>query len=355
MILFLIGSSSLFLLAGDAERDAWIAVLVGAAAGFALFSLVTLSLHKSFPQFNLVQLLTGQFGRPIGIALSYAYILYFCYKSIRNVREFADLTVMYLLPRTPLVIIVLIICLLAAYVVHKGIFVYFSMAEAILPFVIAMYGLLFFLIAVSGLLRYENVFPILENGIKPVLKAALPELISFPFGELVLFLMFFNFSEQKGKAAAGLSMQVYLFCGLFIAFANLLLVAGMGKLGSATTMPFMQMATLIEIAGLQRIDPFVAILLFTGVFFKLTAYYLGAVLALSYLFGVKHTAAIWPVGTVLFTGSMLFASYMEQVWFGFKLNLNYHFPVFQIVLPVLLLLVLRLRQGWSKKVKQNDG
>ena len=42
VILFLIGSSSLFLLGGTAERDAWMSVAVGVLAGFVVISLVTL-------------------------------------------------------------------------------------------------------------------------------------------------------------------------------------------------------------------------------------------------------------------------------------------------------------------------
>ncbi|MFX3634934.1 MAG: GerAB/ArcD/ProY family transporter [Candidatus Pristimantibacillus sp.] len=349
-MLFIIGSSSLFLLAGEVGKDAWLAVLVGMVGGLLLLVLITLPIYRKEPRAHLFELLLKNFGKPIGFVLSFAYILYFCYSSIRNVREFGDLTVMYLLPNTPLPVIVFVICALSCYVVSKGINVFFQMAEVIFPIVIGLYLLLILFIALSGLLHFNNTTPVLENGLMPILHAAIPKLISFPFGEVVLFLMFWNSSDPKGISK--LTVKCYLFSGLFITLTNLFIILGMGRLATVSNMPFIQMANLIQIGNfLERIDPVVALLLFTGVFFKLTAYYFGAVLGLSYLFNLKHKTAIWPIATVLFAGSLLFRSYMQQVWVGFQYNVVFHFPLFQVLIPILLLLVLWIRQTWSKKVQ----
>lgn len=350
IVLFLIGSSSLFLLASEAGKDAWLAVFVGMLCGLVLLVGVYLPLFRQASQKNLIEILIDLLGRPLGYAITISYVLYFCYKSIRNVREFGDLTMIYLLPQTPLAAIMLIICLMSAYTVFHGVDVFFRMAESILPIVLGIYLFLFVLIACSGLLHLGNVTPVLDEGFKPVLAAAFPEVISFPFGEVVLFLMFWKYADKTNEVMS-VTVKCYLFSGFFITMTNLLILAGLGKLAAAVTTPLMQMTNLIEFAKfLERIDPFVALLLFTGVFFKLTAYYFGAVLALSHLVKLQRKWIIVMVGCVILSGSFLFKSYMEQVWFGFQHNLKYHFPIFQMVLPLLLLIVAVVKKRWSEKV-----
>ncbi|MNE77542.1 hypothetical protein D3C80_1738630 [compost metagenome] len=91
-----------------------------------------------------------------------------------------------------------------------------------------------------------------------------------------------------------------------------------------------------------------ALLLFSGVFFKLTAYYFGAMLGLQAMIKLPVKYIILLIGLIIYIGSLQFKSYMEQVHIGFQLNLKYHFPLFQIVLPALLLVVVAIR----KKIKE---
>ncbi|OMF23072.1 spore gernimation protein [Paenibacillus sp. FSL H8-0548] len=350
IILFLIGSSSLFLLASDAGKDAWIAVFVGMLIGLVLLGAVNLTLYRLMPELNLVEMIFELLGKPIGYIISFSYVVYFCYKAIRNVREFGDLMIMYLLPETPLAALMLLICAIAAFTVFHGIDVFFRMAEAILPIIVGIYILFFVLIAVSGLLHFQNLTPIMDAGFGPIWDAAFPELISFPFGELVLFLMFWKY-VAKSKGLMSLSLKSYFFAGCFITLTNVIIFAGLGNISTTVSIPLMQLTSHIEVFQfLDRIDSFVALQLFTGVFFKLTAYYFGAVLALSYLIKFKRKYNIILIGAAIFIGSFVFRSYMEQVRIGFQLNVKYHFPIFQMLLPLLLLLLAIMKKRRSEKV-----
>lgn len=71
---------------------------------------------------------------------------------------------------------------------------------------------------------------------------------------------------------------------------------------------------------------------------------MGAALALGSIFGTSYRRLILLSGLAIFAGSMLFRSYMQQIWFGFEYNLKYHFPVFEVVIPLLLLIVMRIRR-----------
>ncbi len=349
LVMFLIGSSPLFLLASDAGKDAWIAVALGTLGGALLLWAVNLYVYRMARGMNLIEIGLAYLGKPLGYVVGISYILYFCYKAVRNVREFGDLMMLYLLPLTPIWAIMLVICLMSAYTVFGGVEVLFRMAEFLLPYVIAIYALLFMFIMLSGLIHMENIQPVLDEGWGRVVKSAFPGLISFPFGELILFMMFWKYSDHEAHLVR-FTMKCYLFSGAFISMTNMLLYAGLGSLAKQITVPLMELASLIGVSDFfERVDPFVALLLFTGVYFKLTAYYLGASLAMQQLFKRVRGHAVWLTGSAIFGGAFGFGSYMEQVAVGFNYNIKFHFPIFQIVLPTLLLALVAVRRRWMKK------
>lgn len=344
IILFQIGSSPLFLLAGDAKQDAWIAVLIGMACGLFLLVFILLQIQRREPGKNLVEILVIYFGKTAGLCVSWVYVVYFAYESVRNVREFGDLTIEYLLPESPLPVITGVLMLISGYAVFKGVEVFFRVSEFILPYVALIYAGLFLLMAFIGLVHFNQLRPVLESGIRPVVSAAIPEVISFPFGQMVLFLMFWTYVNDK-KAMTEVTVKAYCLAGLFLVFTNALIVAVIGPaLAGAGGIPLMLAASLAEISHIvERMDPFVAILLFTGVLIKQTAYYMGAALALASIFKTSYRVTFLPAGAAIYAGSLMFRSFMQHIWFGFEYNIKYHFPVFQIVLPILLLILMMLK------------
>nr|WP_202113387.1 GerAB/ArcD/ProY family transporter [Paenibacillus sp. MMS18-CY102] len=347
VILFLIGSSSLFLLGGSAGRDAWISVCIGVLAGLLLLSFVTLQIQKLEPDRNLIEIFMLYFGRITGFAFGLLYVIYYSYKSVRNVREFADLSIMFLLSDTPLPILVLMICLISAYAVIGGPGVFFQMMEVLLPILLLIYVLLYCLLISSGVIDFSRLAPMLDQGFKPVWDAAIPEIISFPFGEMVLFLMFWRYAKtSEFSQVMQMTIKGYLFAGVFITVMNVVTIASLGSFANWSTVPLLQATNFIDFGNiLERIDPIVSLLLFSAVYVKLTAYYLGASIAFAYLFRVSLRIAAIPVGVGIFIGSLLFRSYMQQVNIGFEQNIQYHFPIFQIAIPAVLLLVMRIRTG----------
>lgn len=353
VILFLIGSSSLFLLGGNADRDAWMSVIIGVLAGLLLLSCVTLQIQRLEPDRNLIEIFKLYFGRIIGFVFGFIYVIYYCYKCIRNVREFADLSIMYLLPDTPLSMVILMICFIGGYAVIGGPEILFRMVEILLPILFMIYIVLFILLLSAGLVDLNRLLPMLEQGFKPVWNAAIPEIISFPFGELVLFLMFWRYTAADDyKVVTRMTIKGYVFAGAFITLMNVVTIASLGQFASWSVVPLLQATTFVELGNiLERIDPLVSLLLFSAVYVKLTAYYLGASIAFSYLFRISIRISAIPVGIGIYFGSFWFKSYMEQVNVGFERNLKFHFPVFQIVIPIVLLLIMLIR----KKVRSNNN
>lgn len=192
VILFQIGSSSLFLLASEAQHDAWISVSIAMVLGMGILIFVTMPIQSRAQHMNLIEILTRYFGKYLGFAVGLAYVGYFIYKSVRNVREFGDLVILYLLPGTPLDVVMIVLLAVGAYAIIHGIEVFFRVGQLVLPWLLLIYLLLFGLLIVSGLVHLKQLLPIIEQGWMPIWNAAVPEVISFPFGEMVVFLIFWK-------------------------------------------------------------------------------------------------------------------------------------------------------------------
>jgi spore germination protein KB len=318
IVLFQIGSSPLFLLASEAGSDAWISVLIGMIGGLLLLSLVTLQLQRRMPEQDLFDMIERSLGKVAGGLLAAVYIVYFGYKAVRNIREFGDLMILYLLPSTPLWFIILVLLAVAAYAVFQGIEVFSRVAQILLPMIVFIYVALFVAVCGTALFDAHRLMPVLDNGLKKPIESALPELISFPFGEMVLFLLFWKYADRRGGTTRT-TLLSYLFAGTFIVITTIFILGSLGPLAEFSVVPLIQIVSLVQTADfIQRLDPIVALLLFGGVFMKMTSYYLGTTLLFSRLFRIGRFAALFPVGVLLFMGSLAFRSYMQHIWFGFE-------------------------------------
>lgn len=348
-ILFMIGSTPLYELGIDAKQDAWLVMLAGMIAG-SLLLYVYLYIQNRNADLSLPRILNQHLGKYLGSFITIAYIVYFSYESMRNTREFSDIINISFLPSTPLYILILLMVVLSGYAVSKGIEVFFRVVEFMLPFTLIGYILIIIMFLGSNIIHLERLMPILENGILPVLRASLPEVISFPFGQIVVFLMFWSHLDDK-KTLSKASVSAYIFVGIFLLLFNILNLAILDpSITSISTFPLLRSVRLIQIANfLERLDPLIIMLIYIGIFVKMTAFYLGAVLGLSSLIKVSHKKLTVIVGAFIYTISFLSPNFIYHIWIGFNQNLKYHFPIFQIWIPLILALIILVKGPRSSK------
>ncbi len=342
--MFQIGSTTLFELGIDAKQDAWLVILVSMIAASLLLSLFFLiQLRK--PEHNLIQLLIEFFGSFLGRLAAFAYVMYFIYESMRNVRDFGELTIMTFLSQTPISLIMLVMVLLSSYVVAKGIEVFFRTAEFMLPGVLLFYTLLIVMYFSSGIVRLDRLFPVLENGIGPVLKSVIQDVIWFPFGQMVLFLVYWSYLTDKGVMIKT-SVRAYMVSGTIMMVINIINIAVLGTpYTSISTVPFLQSVQLIQIADfLERFDAFVILLLYIGIFVKSTLWYLAAALGLGQLLNIDYRKLFIPIGGTIYFASFLEPNWTYHLWLGkivaYKFMVN---PIFILIIPALLFLLMLVK------------
>ncbi|MFG1732728.1 endospore germination permease [Paenibacillus sp. 843] len=348
LALFEVGSTTLFFLGAEAKRDAWLAMALAACIGLLLLSMY-LMIHRTDPDLDLYDLCKRYFGKVIGYAANFAFAAYFTYEASRNLRDLGELTVLTLLNRTPLAFIMLVAIIVIASTVMYGPRVVFLVSSGLLPIVVLSYIIIYSLLISTGLIKTEMMLPVLEHGFKPVLSAAIPELVSFPFGQTLLFLVFFPLVKKKGKLRKGV-MITYIITVICLVMINQVNILVLGPtLAARSTLPLLQVVQLIEIADVfERIDVLFVLVLFLGLGAKMTAFYMGAVVGLTKLTGIPYKICTVLLGVCLYILSFLSPNYPHHLWLGIKVVVTYVTPIFQVALPLMLLFTIWIRQKMEK-------
>lgn len=344
IILFQIGSTPLFEIGIKVGQDAWLVVITSMLLGFMLLVLL-LMIQRREPDKNLSQLLIHYFGSFLGKFVLLLYVLIFAYEAMRNVRDLGDLTLLTILPRGPISLIMLIMLTMSIYVIYKGIEVFFRLSEFIVAGVLIFYLILIIMHFGSGVVHFDHLLPILENGIQPILKESLSSSVWFPFGQMVIFLMFWRYLNEK-KELAKTSIRAYFVSGFVILLSNILNLIVLGpQLVNISTVPLLQSVQLIQIAEVfERFDALVILLFYAGIFIKSTLWFLAAVLGLSQLFHTKYRRFALPVGGIIYITSLLPSSWQSHLEIGkiiaeqFKVNM-----IFIGVVPAILFLVMLIK------------
>ncbi|WP_232436868.1 GerAB/ArcD/ProY family transporter [Paenibacillus senegalimassiliensis] len=343
VILFEIGSTPLFLLGGKAKQDSWIAMSIGSLAGFLLL-LVFLWIQKRSPRSSWMNILQRGFGRIAGTTIGILYCLYFAYESMRNVRDLGELAKLVMLPETPMFLTMLIFVSIGGYAISKGAEIVFNLPELLLPLMMLSYAVLITLLLTLGTVDFTKLQPILEQGILPVVQAALPDIVSFPFGQMLVFLMIWPLWNQNGVPVKS-TLLGYFTVSLFLIFMNVLNMAILGPAVATTSqLPFLKSArTLSHFLFIERLDLVVTILLFYGLLMKMTLFFFCAVRGIAQL--TQRSGRFWviPLGLLIYASSFIEQGYAQHFAIGLGPSLKVD-VLFQIAIPLLILSMLLIRK-----------
>lgn len=342
--IFEVGSTTLFLMGAEAKQDAWLAMLIGAFAGLILL-FIQLAIHRRDPQLDLFQLYRKYLGKYLGTLLSLSFVAYFTYEASRNLRDFGELTVMSLLNQTPLWIIMIISILVTTNLIRYGPKVFFLFTMILFPIMAVGYAMLCVLIPVTGLFHFENVLPVLERGIGPAFHAAIPEIVSFPFGQTVLFLVFYPLAV-KGRNLPKAVVTTYILSALFLTAFNQMNIFVLGpNLAANMTLPLLETVQLIQVTEVfERTDALFTVVLYLGLGTKMGAFFLGAVIGLEKITRISFKKWCLPLAALIYGLAFLSPTYTHHIAVGRGVAVNQWWPFFQIALPSLLYIVMLLRK-----------
>ncbi len=335
IIAFMIGTTSALSSYSESKQDTWIALLMT----LVLVTPVVIiygSILNNHPGKDLFQILEHIFGKITGKIIGALYTFYFFHLGaicIRNMTEFIQVSSF---PETPQYLTALFIGSLTIYILKSGLEVMARTNRFITPFLIFI--LIITLLFVIPRANPTNFLPILENGWLPVIKHSFL-ILTFPFGETILFMSFFNTIEEKKKASKVYLKGVYLGgLTLFSVIIRNILILGFPGL-SSSTFPSFDAVSLINIGDFVRgIEVIIAIVITMAGFMKVAVCSFASCIGIARLFGFDDYKWV-SAPLILLMISLSFILYDSTMRMVEWVNVYQYYVIpFQLIFPVLILI-----------------
>ncbi|MFZ5814641.1 MAG: GerAB/ArcD/ProY family transporter [Bacillota bacterium] len=338
---FLLGTSLVLPTGHQAERDAWLAVLIGGGAGVVAGAAYA-RLSQAFPGQSLVGYSRRLLGRWVGGLIGLLYIWYALHLGSLVLRNIGDLVVTTILMRTPIIAPLVMMMALTAYAIRHGLETLARTSQVIVGLVLLQVASTFVFLVEE--MRLERLLPVLDQGLAPVLKGGW-DVFAFPFGETVLF--GFVLQHLRPGTAVRRPFLVALTVGVLV--LGLITVRNVSVSGAhvlgAVRFPSTGVIQRIEIGDiLTRLEPgFIATWILTG-FLKLSLCLYAATGGIAEWWGLsEYRPLVMPIGALMVALSILvYPNVTEMVDFATTIWPVYSFP-FQVLIPLVLVVATWVR------------
>ena len=344
--LLLVASSVAMGSGSEAEQDSWLAMTFATGAALLLAWLYSAILRLR-PGKNLFDISEEIFGKIGGKIISGLYVAYVTYLGARIFNIYDNFIRIVNLDATPTVAILLFSVPLIAGTVKCGLKTLGSCAKFV--FVIAAVLTVATLVLGLRFMNFDNIKPILAADPKVMFKTT-ASYLTLPMGEAVLFLSCFGEIDKKESPFKILSKGILL-GGLFltaIILRNILL------LGAPTCRQFV--FTSYDAVGIISLGDFVTrISVIIGVELTLTAVAKLCVFVYTATQGVSKVLGLKKFLQPAAPCCALMAALSLTLYTNILTEVNFEKYVslidvpFQIILPIVILIVGKIRLGKQKK------
>ncbi|WP_432408296.1 GerAB/ArcD/ProY family transporter [Wukongibacter sp. M2B1] len=349
IVLFIVGSSSIFAQGLEAKQDLWLAFVLGIIMVLPMI-MIYARLHYIFSDKDLFDIVDICFGKLIGKVLIILYIWFVYYFSSDMLFTYGQFIRVVWFQETPQIIIIIFMGILCVLAIKEGIELLGRFSQ--LFFHIPIITLFIIIILLISDMNINNLRPVLKAGIKPILEGAF-SVFTFPLVEIVMFTMAFsNFKRKKSPYKVfiiGLLIGgVYL---LILSLTNILVIG----VDIATNHYYPSHTTIsrIDVGGiLQRIEIVIAITYCLGGFIKISLLLLCVCKGVTKIFGFKdYRFIIIPISLLILNLSYFqYESVMYYFEWGKDVWPYYSFP-FQVILPIIIWIVAEIKK---KKLVDNS-
>ncbi len=350
MTMFIIGSFIIIGAGGEAKQDVWLVILLALVMSMPMV-LVYSALLKLHPGKDICDILIITFGRVAGKFMALLMVWYCLHLGALVIRNFSSFVNIVSFPETPQSVIVIFIGLFCIWMVKAGIEVFGRWTAFIFPTIMLIIVVTAFLSMTRA--NFINLRPVLSKGIFPLLPVAFG-IFSFPFAETVVFTFIFETVNDNKKV-----FRVFLYSLLIgsifmisIAIRNVLVLGT--ALNSILYFPSYAAVRTINIGNfLQRFEVVVAIIFIFGGFVKISVCLLATSKGVAKIFGFKsYRDIVVPIGFLMMVFScIVYEDTMEMFQWAQKIYPYYAIP-FQIVLPIFILTVAKIKTRLAEKNKK---
>ena len=346
--LFLMGSSVISSGMNSAKQNTWITVLIGVALAIP-FAWIHAQILELYPGRNIIGNTLRAMGRPAGMAVCALYLFYFLVLGAQVLRTFAEFIKLVSMNETPLIAISVITMGTVVYIMSNRLYVLARIGKFVLPF---LYGTIFLTIALS--FKYFD-----PNNLKPVLHTKPSDFLNgimtsfaLPYGELVVCVPMFGALDRREKIFPTMIKGIFLaFIFLFTAVIRNTMV--LGYYASVSLFPSYECVSVIQLGEFfTRIEVLIGVNLVLAGIIKLGVLLFSSCEGAAILSGFKdYEPLVAPFCLLILTISILLHKDTAQVFNFIKIYPAFSLP-FQVLLPILVLIVGKIRRKIEKTKKK---
>ncbi|MDR6881666.1 GerAB/ArcD/ProY family transporter [Bacillus sp. 3255] len=330
-----------------AKQDAWISTLCATGIGVGIAYVCT-RVSLVFPGQTLMSYAKSIFGRYLGQGVAWLYFIYWYSVLAVILRQYAEFIVATILPRTPILVPILGMLLVAVYVTYSGIEALARCCEMLGP--ITLLGIAIPVLLSMKNIHLDNILPIYaDTGVKVILQGALPTSTFLGDCMMLLILLAFVSKPTSGVRPALLGVAI---TGLVTSISTFLIVSVFGeRTASGQTYPYFNLVHYISYYDFfQNLDSFVVAIWIMSVFTKVSLYFFictyGTALGLGVQKWRRLMGVVAPAAVLI---AVIPRDFIESsVIFPQKIAIPFFFPLYSVSLPLLMWGLAHWRQNRHK-------
>ena len=340
---FIIATATLYLpsfVTHNAGQDGWISVLVAGVVGVIVVLVVTF-VGLKYPKLTPIEYSEIILGKWLGKMVGLIFIVFYLHMTSIIIREVSSTVRSNILTGSSREIITIILFVISAYTVKKGLEVITRLNIIIL--MITFTAMFTCLVLLLKDINIELLSPVLSKGFMPVIKDSVSA--AGWFGEVVSIAFIIPFIN-KPKEARICSIIGVLWAAVTLAFLVALVIMIFGaELGSNLTFPTLEVVRFINISDyIQRAEIIFLVPWVLANIIKICFFYYITVLIISKYFKLNNSnTLVLPVGLLVFIMSLaLFKNSINLTEFLDKAWGMYSLPI-ELGIPIILLIIGAIR------------
>lgn len=292
-------------------RAAWLSVLIAILVAVPFGGLVAW-LGIRFPRQTIIQYNQIVLGKPLGLLVSLLYVWQALHVAALVTKQLSLVNIFDIMPQTPLIVFIVTAVLLAAVAARQGIEAIARMAEG--SFLLIIVSILLIPALSFNLFRLDNLAPVLETGVTPVLAGSL---ISFTLFEIIFSSMAIPFLKEPEQATRWIIYAV-LTSGIIVALIAVSITAVFGVTANDIFIPFLSLSRTVRIANFIEQIEFLALAVWTLMaFIKISFLIWIGTLGIAQIFNLTdYREMVYPVGfLVVLLATLVYQNFYELVHF----------------------------------------
>ncbi|RCW43464.1 GerAB/ArcD/ProY family transporter [Paenibacillus prosopidis] len=328
-----------------AGRDMWLSPIWGSLSGFFVVFIVY-QLNKLYPMETLIQYIQHILGQIPGKIVGFFYLFFYLYAGGTALRQYGDFLVGAFFNRTPILIVIASLALASTFAVRAGLEVLARLSDMFVPLMILLWIMIVLLLIPE--LDVKNMFPIMENGIKPSIMGAVSPAAWYTIFFHISTLFPFLIDRKQGMKWSMFTVLAVLVTLLITNLATLLLFGG---ITGSFVFPFMSAARYISYADFfENLESVIMAIWIGGTFIKMGLYNYVLVLNTAQWLNLSdYKPLVLPFWMLLTLVGIWTAPNLPELAHSLSVTGPIISHTYFIVIPVILLLIAVLRNRMRQK------